>query len=133
MVFQPDSAVLVQRAFDKPLLVGVTSSLSPVGNTELPIDVRQVELDGLLRDPELFGDLLVRQAACERPEDDSLTTSEAGRLGGARRGRVGQANGVEDVALDRLAQSAGEVDRVDALHDVCAGATLEDVLDQLLV
>src|SRR5258708_29855000 len=110
MVFQPDSAVLVQRAFDKPLLVGVASSLSPVGNTELPIDVRQVELDGLLGDPELLGDLLVREAACERPEDDSLTTGEAGRLGGARRGRIGQSAGVEDVAFDRLAQLAGQID-----------------------
>src|SRR6478609_11353676 len=113
MVFQPDSAVLVQRAFDKTLLVGVTRGFSPVGYTELPIDVRQVELDGLLGDPELFGDLLVREAARERPEDDCLTTREAGRLGGARRGRIGHADGVEDVAFDRLAQRAGEVDRVD--------------------
>ena len=47
----------------KPRLVRVPDRLGAVPDAELPIDVRQVELHRLLRDPELLRDLLVRQAA----------------------------------------------------------------------
>src|SRR4051794_28148669 len=97
-VSQSDLAVrVVQRAVDQPLLVGVPRRLGSVGNTELAIDVRQVELDGLLGDPEFLRDLLVGETACECPEDDSLTLGETGSLGGTRRGRLRHTDRAEDV------------------------------------
>jgi hypothetical protein len=54
------------------VLVGEACGLGAVLHAELAIDVRQVELHGLRRDPELLRDLVVRETACERFEDREL-------------------------------------------------------------
>src|SRR5262249_6614656 len=53
------SAVVVDRAVHEPLLVRVPRRLGAVRDAELPVDVGQVELDGLLGDPQLLADRLV--------------------------------------------------------------------------
>src|ERR687884_1803356 len=75
---------------DEPVLVGDARRLRAVLDAELPVDVREVELHRLLGDPELVADLLVREAAGERPEQRALPLAQAQvlvgpavRLGGA--------------------------------------------------
>src|ERR1044071_9081808 len=79
-------SVVADRAVDETVLVREPRYLGAVRHAELPIDVRQVELDGLFRHPELLADRLVREAAREGGEDRRLALGEAGRLGGALAG-----------------------------------------------
>ena len=72
----------VERQLDQTVLIREASRLGPVGHVELPVDVREVELHGLLRDPELLRDRLVREPARERLQDRRLALGEAGRLDG---------------------------------------------------
>src|SRR5438309_1682050 len=51
---------MVAFVVDEALLERVARGLGPVRDAELAIDVREVELDGLLGDPELLRDRLVR-------------------------------------------------------------------------
>ena len=67
----------VDRALDEPVLVGDARRLGAVLHAELAVDVRQVELHRLRRDPELLGDLVVREAARQRPEDRDLALGQA--------------------------------------------------------
>ena len=76
---------LVERALDEALLVGVARGLGAVGDVELAVDVRQVELDRLRGDPELLRDRGVRLALRERGQDRELAGGQAGGL--ARRSR----------------------------------------------
>src|SRR5205807_9856592 len=55
-VSRPVRSMVVDWALDQAVLVRKARSLGPVRHAELAIDVRQVELDGLLRDPELLAD-----------------------------------------------------------------------------
>src|SRR5262245_14822903 len=64
--------VRVERALDQPVLVGETRCLGPVLHAELAVDVREVELDRLRRDPELLRDLVVGEPARERLQDREL-------------------------------------------------------------
>jgi hypothetical protein len=66
---------------DEPVLERVARGLRPVRDAELAVDVRQVELHRLLRDPELLADRVVREAAGEGPQDRRLALGEAGGLG----------------------------------------------------
>src|SRR3954470_10287897 len=118
----PSSAV-VDRALDEPVLVCESSGLGAVRDAELAIDVREVELDRLLRHPQLFADRLVREAAREGREDRGLALGEAGSARCAL-ARVGQPDRAVDRAVDRLAQRGGKVDRIDALDDEGARAAL---------
>jgi len=76
-------AVVALRAVDQAVLVGVPRGLGAVLDVELAIDVRQMELHGLLRDPELLADRLVREAARDRRQNRRLAlvalSSRAGR------------------------------------------------------
>jgi len=56
----------VERAFDESLLVGEPRCFGAVLDAGLAVDVREVELHGLLGDPQLLRDLVVREAAGER-------------------------------------------------------------------
>ena len=59
------------------MLVRDPRRLGAVLHAELAVDVRQMELHGLGRDPELLRDLVVREAAGERAEDRQLALGEA--------------------------------------------------------
>src|SRR5262245_256068 len=84
-------SAVVDRALDEPVLVREARSLRAIRDAELAIDVREVELDGLFRHPQLLPDRLVREAARQSREDRGLALGEAGRAGGALTG-VGQAD-----------------------------------------
>jgi hypothetical protein len=74
--------VVVPRAVDEPVLERVTRRFRPVRHAQLAVDVRQVELHGLLGDPELLSDRIMRQAARQRLQDRRLALGQAGRLRG---------------------------------------------------
>src|SRR3954465_7928647 len=111
------SSAVVDRALDEPVLVREAGSLGAVRHAELPIDVGEVELDGLFRHPQLLADRLVREASRKCRENRRLALGETRRLRGAL-AWLGQADGAEHRSLDRLAQRRGEIDRIDALDDV---------------
>ena len=67
----------VDGALHEPVLVRDARRLGPVLHPELAVDVGQVELDGLRGDPELLGDLVVREPARERAEDRDLPLRQA--------------------------------------------------------
>ena len=91
-------------AVDEAVLVRVPRRLGAVFHVELAIDVREVELDGLLRDPELFADRLVRKAAGKRLEDGRLAFCETGRFDGILLGcLLGQPDCAEDGSFEGLA------------------------------
>src|SRR6476469_7712082 len=75
---RPVRSMVVDRAFDQTVLVSEASGLGPVRDAELAIDVGQVELDGLFRDPELLADRLVREASRDGREDRCLALRQAG-------------------------------------------------------
>src|SRR6185437_7920963 len=99
--------------------------LGPVRHAELAVDVGQVELDGLLGHPELLADRLVREPARDRREDRRLTL---GQTGGTSRivAGLGEPDRAVDGSLYGLAECRRQVDRVDALDDVGAGAALQN-------
>ena len=74
---------------------------------DLRVDVLDVVADGLRRDHEPLGDLLVRQAAREQPEHLDLARGQPGRALAAPRDAV--AGGAED-GLDRLGVEAAGPD-----------------------
>ena len=74
--------MVVDRAFDQAVLVGEARGLGPVRHAELAVDVRQVELDGLLGDPELLADRLVRKASRDRRQDRGLAFGQPRGLAG---------------------------------------------------
>ena len=78
-------SVVAEGALDQAELVGLAHRVGAVLGAELAVDVRQVELHRLLRDPQLLRDLVVRLPARELGEDRDLAVGEAGRLGAARR------------------------------------------------
>ena len=103
---------------DKALVEREPRGFGAVGDAELAIDVRQVELDGLLGDPELLADRLVGEPACDRPEDFRLAIGEP-RHGGRRRARaLHDGRRLVDGRLHGLAERRRQVERVDALDDV---------------
>ena len=89
-------------AIHEPVLRRDARCLSAVFDAELAIDVGEVELHGLRRDPELLCDLVVREAASERAEDRELALREPERLGAGALGFLAADRGV-DVPLERLA------------------------------
>src|SRR5262245_32629827 len=86
------------------VLEGVARGFGAVRDPELAIDVRQVELDRLLGDPELFRDRLVRQAPRDGPQDHQLALGQSRFLRGRLAGVTGDADRREHRPLDRLAQ-----------------------------
>src|SRR3954447_15884065 len=111
--------------------VRIAARFGAVGDAELAVRVRQVELDGLLGHPELAGDSAVRVALGDEAQDLQLATGE-----GAvdARGLVARAAAWEmhdGVARD-LAQERAEADGVDGLGDHRLGAGLEDLLERLV-
>src|SRR5947209_12811786 len=117
-------SAVVGRALDQPVLIREARGLGAVRDAELAVDVREVELDRLFRDPELLADCLVRESAGKSGKDRGLALGEAGRTRGALAG-IRQPDRAVDGAVDRLAERRGEVDRVDALDDEGARAALE--------
>lgn len=96
-------SVVVDRALDEPVLVREAGSLGAVRHAELAIDLREVELDGLLGHPQLLRDRLVREASGQSGEDRRLALCKPRSARGAVF-RVGQADRAEDGSIDRLAQ-----------------------------
>src|SRR5947207_12433907 len=94
--------------------------LGPVGDVELAIDVRQVELDGLLRHPEHLRELRVRVALRDEPEDLDLTLRQPRlRAVDSDQGVLSPPNtGVVDRRLERL---------TDGRRDVLGGRGLDAV------
>src|SRR6266478_2235579 len=70
------AGALGRAVLDEALLECVAGGLGPVRDFELAVDVRQVELDGLLGDPELLCDRLVRQASRHGAHDDELALGQ---------------------------------------------------------
>ena len=66
----------VDGALHEPVLVRDARRLGAVLHAELAVDVREVELHGLRRDPELLRDLVVREPARERAENGELALRE---------------------------------------------------------
>jgi hypothetical protein len=110
--------------------VGVPARLGPVGDAELAVDVRQVELDRLLGHPQGPGDAAVGVAHGHVAEDLELAIGErAVDRRNALRGLVA----VDDVAVRDLAQQRAEAHRVHGLGDDRAGAGVERRPDALVV
>src|SRR3954466_2362296 len=110
------------------MAVGVVHGLGAAPPAELAADVRQVELDRRLGEPELLRDLLVRTAGAERRQDPELARGEAAVL---RAGcGVGLADAREDRSRVRLADRGREVARQDLLGDERAGAGLQRSPDE---
>src|SRR4051794_14888393 len=63
------TARLDPRGIEQAEAVGGVARLCPVLDSELPVGVGEVELDRLLGHPQLAGDLAVRGAAGDEPED----------------------------------------------------------------
>src|SRR3954471_21962522 len=111
--------------------VGVAGRLRAVGDAELAVGVRQVELDRLLGHPQLAGDPLVGEALRGQAEDLLLALGERAVL--LADSRAGGAELLDDVALRDLAQERAHADRVDALGEDAVGAGLEGLAQPLLV
>ena len=81
----------LRAALEKPVDVGVVARLRPVGDVELPVDVRQVVLDRLLGHPERLGDASVGRARRDHLEDLQLARGEpaVARLHPSRSGGEG--------------------------------------------
>src|SRR5829696_4891704 len=140
------------RLLDEPSLHGPARQLMAVGELELAQDGRDVGLDGLRRDAQPQGDLLVEVAAGEQLQDLALARGERVEVGvGARRRRgaargprgaagragegvedePGQARGEDRVALVDAHDRVGELGRGDGLRDVAARARADDGDDVL--
>src|SRR4051812_49150280 len=65
------------RGREEPVDVGVAARLRAVRHAELAVDVREVELDGLLGDAEARGDLAVGPALGDLLQDLVLAPGEA--------------------------------------------------------
>src|SRR5262249_62248244 len=91
------------------MCVSEAAGLRPVGHAELAVDVRQVELDRLLRNEELTGEPAVRRPRCDESKQLELALREAER-GVRRLGLLRDAPGA-----DRRVRQAME-DR--AAHDL---------------
>ena len=85
---------------DQVVQVGVAARLGAVGDAELAVRVRQVELDRLLGDPQLAGDAAVRVALGGEARGSRARASSGGSPVGGRR-PAGAAGPVDDVALRR--------------------------------
>ena len=70
----------------RPVHVRVAAGLGSVGHAELAVDVREVELDGLLGDPQLTCDVAVRQPIGHEPEE-SLARAPSDRRPRLQRSR----------------------------------------------
>src|ERR687897_2487581 len=97
--------------------VGVPRGLGAARDSELAVDVAEVELDRLLADPELAADLPVREAARHGLEHGSLALAQPrnrpdGRL------RLLRAPQRELGRRERLPDHFREVDGIDRLDDV---------------
>src|SRR5437667_12485302 len=93
------SLVRVERTvLDEPVLVRVARRLGAIRHAELAIDVRQVELHGLLGDPELLRDCFVGEAAGDGADDHELSIGQPCFLGDPLAALLGDADGREDVA-----------------------------------
>src|SRR5918994_2466045 len=112
--------------------VGVPRGLGPARDPELAVDVAEVELDRLLADPELAPDLPVREPARHGLEDRGLALAE--RIGPDYRGGAllgFRAPDGEGGVRQRRAEHRRQVDRLDGLHDVAAGAARAGGVDLL--
>ena len=76
---------VVKRPLDDAVVIGVPDGFGAIAHVELPVDVRQVELHRLLRQKELFCDLLVRSAGLKRLENRVLALGQVDVLGRAVR------------------------------------------------
>src|SRR6516165_3165549 len=59
----------VPLAVGQAVREGPAGGFCPVGDVELPVDVGEMELDGLLGDPQLLADRLVGESAGDRFEN----------------------------------------------------------------
>src|SRR5436190_1990732 len=66
---------------NEAVLVGVADRAAAVGDAELAVDVREMELDGVLAQPELAADRLRRLPVCDSREDFALALRQSGALG----------------------------------------------------
>src|SRR6185437_11271835 len=90
-----------------------------------------MELDGLLGDPELLRDRLVRKTTRDRTDDPELTFGQPGILCGSFTRVLGDACRGEDVPLEGLPQNTCEMVWIDRLDDVRVRPTFQCCLDQL--
>ena len=107
---------LAGTGVDEPVQVREAAGLRAVGHAELAVDVREVELDRLLCDPELGADRAVRGAGGDEAEHLELTRGEPRGLGRLGLGlRLGER--VVDVAGHDLAHEGAEADGLRRLAD----------------
>jgi hypothetical protein len=116
--------------------LGPAARFGPVSDADLPIDVRQVKLHGLLRDPQHLGQLGIRVTLGNQIQDLELATSEVMRLIAQPRvdrrsgsGRAGEVDGM----MKSLSDRGSQVIRVRGLHDVGRCAASECGVDEFRV
>src|SRR5207244_13417900 len=126
-------AAEADAVLDEAVLERVPRGFRAVCDAKLPVDVRQVELHGLLGDPELFRDRLVRQTAGNGAKDDELAFRETRFLGSSLAGVPGHPDRGEDRPFDRLTKCSRKVDGIHALDDVGVGATFEHRRDHIRI
>ena len=101
------SSLFVERVVDDAALVGEPDGFRAVRRVQLAVDVRQVELDRLLGDEELFADRLIREPAGECLNDPDLARRQAELVGRRRLAWRREADCVEDVSFHRLTEGRG--------------------------
>src|SRR3954454_736687 len=107
---------------DEPVLERVVHELGAGGQPDLLLDVRAVRLDRAHAQVQLPGDLRVRVAEGDQPEDLDLALGQVvGRAGGL--GRRCRDAGAELRVQERAAARGG----AHGLHELLVGGLLEDV------
>src|SRR5947207_15653984 len=71
------SSCALDDDFRQTLLVGVAGSFGPVRDAELAIDLVQMELHGLIAEPEILRNRAIRQTSRHAPPDLTLALAEA--------------------------------------------------------
>ena len=98
--------------------LGPAGGLGAVRDVELAVDVGEVELDRLLGDPELLGELGVRVPLCDEPEDLELAARQLGDVAAA----VGRVFGVEPDEVVSHLSTRGPLIILDNCEHVLPGA-----------
>src|SRR5829696_2417901 len=111
----------VGRYADEAVAVRPAGRFAASADAELPIAIPQVELDGLLADPQLRRNLAVRPPLRKDAHDIAFTKAELGRPF-ARRVGIARQNGREIGPAGGFADEQRQLRRVDGLDGVCRGA-----------